>query len=152
MQYKSSSLSALTMNLLVLPEHTNPYSNMHGGEMMKLMDNAAGVVAVRYSAGQVVTASVDSLVFKEPIRLGDLVLCDAEVIYTGKTTIGVYVAVKVENIASGETKPALEGYWFFVAVDANERPRAVPPLKIETVEQERLFAEAGLRLQRLRQA
>ncbi len=152
MEPRPASLSRLTMTQVILPEHTNPSGNMHGGEMVKLMDNAAGVVAIRHSsAPNMLTASIDSLVFKRTIRVGDLVFCDAEVIYTGKTSLGLYVKVTVEKVKIRVTKPALEGYWFMVAVDENGKPIPVPPLKIENQEQEQRRNDALNRLKRLKE-
>lgn len=149
---RPASLSRLTMTQVIMPEHTNPFGNMHGGELVKLMDNAAGVVAIRHSsAPNMLTAGIDSLVFKKTIRVGDLVFCDAEVIYTGRTSIGLYVTVTVEKIKIRVTKPALEGYWFMVAVDENGKPTPVPPLKIENKEQEHRRNDALNRLKRLKE-
>jgi acyl-CoA hydrolase len=94
----------------------------------------------------VVTVSVDKLVFKEPILVGDLVICDAELIYTGRTSMEIYVTVSVENLSLGETKPALEGYFVMIAMDRNRRPTAIPALKVETPEQQLRFDEAKSRL------
>lgn len=149
---RPASLSRLTMTQVIMPEHANPFGNMHGGELVKLMDNAAGVVALRHSsAPNMLTASIDSLVFKETIRAGDLVFCDAEVVYTGRTSIGLFVTVTVEKIITQESKPALEGYWFMVAVDKDGKPTPVPPLKIENNEQEQRKNDALNRLKRLKE-
>ncbi|MDH7498097.1 MAG: acyl-CoA thioesterase [Syntrophomonadaceae bacterium] len=150
MEAKTSSASAVTMAQVVLPTHANAAGNMHGGEVMKMMDSAAGVVAMRHSLCNVVTASVDQLVFKEPIFVGDLVLCHAELIYVGRSSMEVFVRVDVENLVRGETRRALEGYFVMVALDRNGRPTSVPPLKLENEEQERLFTEARERLANLK--
>jgi len=146
LEAKSSSESIITMAQVVLPYHANAAGNMHGGELMKLMDSAAGVVAQRHSLCNVVTVSVDKLVFKEPILVGDLVICDAKLIYTGKTSMEIYVTVKVENLSLGDIKPALEGYFVMIALDRNGRPTPVPPLKLETAEQQQRFEQAKERL------
>jgi acyl-CoA hydrolase len=134
--------SRITMAQVVLPYHANAAGNMHGGELMKLMDSAAGVVAQRHCLCNVVTVSVDRLVFKEPILVGDLVICDAELIYTGRTSMEIFVTVSVENLRLGQTKPALEGYFIMIALDRNGRPTPVPSLKIETAEQQKRFEQA----------
>ncbi|MGE5422311.1 MAG: acyl-CoA thioesterase [Ignavibacteriales bacterium] len=146
MEPKSAKDSAVTMTQLVLPFHANAAGNMHGGEVMKLMDSAAGVVCARHSLCNVVTVTVDKMVFKEPIFVGDLVLCDAEIIFTGRTSMEVYVNVKVENLTKGETRQALEGYFVMVALDRNGRPTEVPALKVETDEQRIRYQEAAQRL------
>jgi acyl-CoA hydrolase len=142
MEPKSASSSCVTMAQVVLPYHANAAGNMHGGEVMKLMDSAAGVVAQRHCLCNVVTVSVDKLIFKEPIRVGDLVICDAELIFTGRTSMEIYVTVKVENLSIGEIKPALEGYFVMIAIDRNGRPTQVAPLNLETSEQEQRFQQA----------
>ncbi|PKM78695.1 MAG: acyl-CoA thioesterase [Firmicutes bacterium HGW-Firmicutes-15] len=146
MEAKSASASRVTMAQVVLPYHANAAGNMHGGEVMKLMDSAAGVVAQRHCLCNVVTVSVDKLVFKEPILVGDLVVCDAELIFTGRTSMEIYVTVKVENLRLGEIKLALEGYFVMIALDRNGRPTPVSPLKLETAEQEQRFQKARERL------
>jgi acyl-CoA hydrolase len=143
---KSAADSRITMAQVVLPFHANAAGNMHGGELMKLMDSAAGVVAQRHCLCNVVTVSVDKLVFKEPILVGDLVICDAELIYTGRTSMEIYITVSVENLSLGQTKPALEGYFVMIALDRNGRPTPIPPLQIETAEQQLRFDQAKARL------
>jgi len=143
---KSAADSRITMAQVVLPFHANAAGNMHGGELMKLMDSAAGVVAQRHCLCNVVTVSVDKLVFKEPILVGDLVICDAELIYTGRTSMEIYITVSVENLSLGQTKPALEGYFVMIALDRNGRPTPIPPLQVETAEQQLRFDQAKARL------
>ena len=146
MEAKSAADSRITMAQVVLPYHANAAGNMHGGELMKLMDSAAGVVAQRHCLCNVVTVSVDKLVFKEPILVGDLVICDAELIYAGRTSMEIYITVSVENLTLGQTKPALEGYFVMIALDRNGRPTPIPPLQVETAEQQLRFDQAKARL------
>jgi acyl-CoA hydrolase len=145
---KTSQESRISMAQVVLPYHANAAGNMHGGELMKLMDTAAGVAAQRHCLCNVVTVSVDKLVFKEPILVGDLVICDAELIYTGRTSMEVYVTVNVEDLSQGEIKPAMEGYFVMVALDRNSRPTHIPPLKTTSDEGQRRFDEAKARLEK----
>lgn len=151
MQPKSASVSRVTMAQSVLPSQANAAGNMHGGEVMKLMDSAAGVVAARHSHANVVTLSVDRLIFKEPIFIGDLVICEAELIYTGRSSMEIYVTVTVENLSRGEQRPALEGYIIMVALDRNHRPTRVPPLLIENDIQRQRCEEAKRRQQKLKE-
>lgn len=145
---KTAKETHITMAQVVLPYHANSAGNMHGGELMKLMDTAAGVVATRHCLCNTVTVSVDKLVFKEPILVGDLVICDAELIYTGRTSMEIYVTVNVENLSRGDIKPAMEGYFVMVALDRNRRPTAIPPLIIETDKEQKRFDEAKARISR----
>ncbi len=147
MESKPSSTSKVTMAQMVQPNVANPYGNMHGGEVMKLMDSAAGVVAQRHSLSNVVTASVDRLFFREPIFVGDLIFCHAELIYTGRSSMEVFVTVEVENLVRGEIKCALEGHFLMIALDRNGRATPVPPLLIETEAQQIKFEKTKKRLE-----
>ncbi len=143
---KRSSESEVTMTQIVYPYHANVAGNMHGGEVMKLMDSAAGVVAARHCLSNVVTASVTQLSFIEPVFVGDLVICMAKLNYTGRTSMEVYVKVKAENLSNGSIKSVSEGYFFMVALDRNGRPCQIPPLEIENEEQQKYFEEAKQRI------
>ncbi len=151
MMPKTSSFSELSMTQIVMPFHANLAGNMHGGEVMKLMDTVAGVVAARHCHTNVVTASVTQLSFIKPIYVGDLVTCNAKLIYTGKTSMEVFVNVKAEDFKKGTVKYVSEGYFFLVSLDRDGRPCAVPPLLIENEEQQKLFDEAQLRLDKMKQ-
>ena len=149
---KTSSSTEITMSQIVLPFHANVAGNMHGGEVMKLMDSAAGAVAARHCLTNVVTASVTQISFIEPIFVGDLVICNARLIYTGKTSMEVYVNVKAEDLEKGTIKNVSEGYFFMVSLDRNGRPNEVPPLKIENEQQQLLFDDAKQRIAQIKQS
>lgn len=149
---KTSSSTAITMSQMVLPYHANVAGNMHGGEVMKLMDSAAGVVAARHCLSNVVTASVTQLSFIEPIFVGDLVICNAQLIYTGRTSMEIFVSVKAENLKTGTIKDVSEGYFFMVSMDRNGRPSEIPPLKIENDHQQRIFDDAQSRVAQMKQS
>jgi len=146
MKPKTSSSTKVSMTQIVLPFHANAAGNMHGGEVMKLMDSAAGVVAARHSLSNVVTASVTQLSFIEPVFVGDLIICNAELRYTGRTSMEVYVCVKAEDMTKESVKNVSEGYFFMVALDRNGRPREIPPLEIENEQQQKHFDEAKNRI------
>lgn len=143
---RPGSASAVTMTQVVLPYNANVAGNMHGGDVMKIMDTAAGVVASRHCLSNVVTASVTQLSFIEPIFVGDLVLCRAELQYTGRTSMEVLVRVQAEDMEKGIVKNVSEGYFFMVALDRNGRPREIPPLLIENSDQQASFDEAARRI------
>ncbi len=149
---KPGSKSLVIMNQVVLPFHANVAGNMHGGEVMKLMDTAAGVVAQRHCLSNVVTASVTQLSFIEPIFVGDLVVCQAELTYTGRTSMEVKVSVQAEDLEKGSIKCVSEGYFFMVALDRNGRPHEIPPLLIENEQQQISYNEAQLRIANAREA
>lgn len=147
MEARLSSASATTMSQTVLTGQANMAGNMHGGEIMKIMDATAAVAGQRHAQSHnVVTAYVDRMILKEPIFIGDVVICKAEVVYVGKTSMEIFVTVEAENLARGETKLVLEGDFTFVALDRNGRPTSVPPLLIETEEQKQRFDAARSRV------
>jgi acyl-CoA hydrolase len=121
---------------LMLPEHANIAGNVHGGEVMKMMDNAGGVVARRHSRTNVVTARVDGLEFHYPIHVGNYVMCVCEMNFVGNSSMEVMVKVMVEDLCcEGEPKVALTGYFTYVAIDGNGKAMTVPTLKLVTDEQ-----------------
>lgn len=143
MKAKTVDYSQLAMSVLMLPEHTNPYGNAHGGEIMKLMDNAAGVVAQRHARTQVVTLRVDELEFLHPIRIGNLVTCHAKMTFVGRSSMEVTATVMVEDLNKDEpAKAALTAYFTFVSLDSEGKPQPAPALELVT-EEEGLLFEAG---------
>lgn len=152
MKSKTSTSTKISMTQIVLPFQANVAGNMHGGEVMKLMDTAAGVVATRHSLSNVVTASVTQLSFIEPVFVGDLVICNAELRYTGRTSMEVYVCVKAEDMTKESIRQVSEGYFFMVSLDRNGRPREIPPLEIENEQQQKYFDEAKNRIALMKKA
>ena len=131
---------------VMMPSQTNPNGNVHGGELMKMMDSTAYAAARKYSRSNVVTARVDELEFHTPILIGDLVTCTAEVIYVGHTSMEVAVNVEVEVLEADQgPQHALSAYFTMVALDRNGRPMAVPPLELETEEAKAAFEAARKR-------
>jgi uncharacterized protein (TIGR00369 family) len=135
---ESMVITAQVMN----PQDANPAGNVHGGVIMKLIDTAAAVVATRHSRCNTVTASIDSLVFHNPIYIGDLVFFKSSLNYVGKTSMEVGVRVEAENLMTGEVRHAVSAYLTFVALDKEGKPTPVPPLILETDEQRRRNREA----------
>lgn len=114
---------------ILLPYQANAAGNIHGGEIMKLMDSTAGVSAMKYSRSNVVTARVDELQFKQPVHIGEHVVCTAHVVYTGRTSMEVFVTVEVENLLTGCVTIALTAFFTMVAVDENGKPVQVPQIE-----------------------
>lgn len=141
----------LIMSQVMLPSQANVAGNVHGGEIMKLMDTAAGAVAKKYARCNVVTARVDELQFHLPIFVGALVTFTATVAYVGRTSMEVIVTVDVEDLES-DTEPsrALSAYFTMVALDKGGRPRPLPPLKLDTEEEIKLYEEIKRRREGLR--
>ena len=146
MEGRTVKHSAVTMSQVMLPHQANPAGNVHGGETMKLMDNAATVVAVRHGHSSVVTAMVDELRFVNPVRVGNVVLIDARLTFVSRASMEVRVDVVEEDLASETRRPAVTAYFVMVAVDGKGIPSTtVPPLVLCTEKEEQLFHEAGLR-------
>lgn len=116
---------------MVLPYQANPAGNVHGGEIMKMMDSTAGVAAQKYSHANVVTARVDELQFRRPICVGSLVTCRGQVIYTGTSSMEVFVTVESENLQKKSTPEiALTAFFTMVALDEDGIPKKIEPLDI----------------------
>lgn len=132
----------LTMSEIMTPEMVNFYGNVHGGYLLKLLDRVAYVCASRYSGKPTVTLSVDQVVFKEPIHVGELVTFYASVNYVGKTSMEIGIRVVAEDFFKNETRHTTTSYFTMVAIDKNGKPTAVPALNIENETQQRRFNEA----------
>lgn len=130
------------------PEHANTHGNVHGGWIMKLVDEAGALACMRHAQTRVVTVAVDSLVFREPIKIGDLVTFTAEVTYTGRTSMEAEVQVTAENPITGELTHTNTAYLVYVGLDDENRPTSIPPLVLETDEDKARYEQAKLRQQR----
>ena len=139
----------VTISMLIQPAQSNSYGNVHGGEIMKLMDNTAGVAAIKYARRYVVTARVDELQFHEPIHIGEFVICRGRVVYVGRTSMEIYVTVDVENLLDkGNNRHALDAYFTLVAIDENAKPTEVPPFTPVTEEEKELWERVRARRER----
>lgn len=119
---------------------------VHGGVIMKLVDTAGALAAIKHARGPVVTAEIDEMSFIEPIHLGDLVTVKASVNSVGSTSMEVGVRVESENLITGQRRHTSSAYLVFVALDeVTRRPRPVPPLIPETSVENRRMREARLR-------
>ena len=127
------------------PTHANSAGFVHGGVVMKLIDEVAGVAAVRHSRSRVVTAGADRLTFLQPVHVGELVTLQASVNAVWHTSMEVGVRVETENPRTGETRHANTAYLTMVAVDEHGRPTAVPALIAGSSDELRREAEAQLR-------
>lgn len=144
---KPTSAARTTLSHIMTALDTNLLGTVHGGVVMKLVDDVAGAVAQRHSGGPAVTASMDEMDFLLPVRVGDLVHASAQVNWTGSTSMEVGVRVMAErwDEAGVPAKPVATAYLVFVAVDAEGHPRPVPPVEPETGEDRRRLAEAEIR-------
>ena len=119
----------LNMTELMTPDMANFSGKVHGGELLKLLDRVAFSLASRYSKHYAVTLSVDQVIFKQPINVGELVTCLASVNYTGRTSMEIGIRVEAENIRTGERRHTNSCYFTMVAVGDDGRPVGVPQLE-----------------------
>ncbi|MFZ4815449.1 MAG: acyl-CoA thioesterase [Phototrophicaceae bacterium] len=148
---KTIATSAVTLGALMNPQDANPLGNVHGGVIMKLVDETGGIVAMRHAGMAVVTVVVDSMTFLKPILVGNLVLCSAELTYAGKTSMEVRVEVHAENVFNGERTLTNAAYLVYVALDGQGRPHPVPPLEFTTPEEIERAEQAAQRQARRKQ-
>ena len=134
--------TSLVVSHLVLPADTNPAGNVHGGVIMKHIDNTAGIVAYRHARTNVVTASIDRLDFHNPAFVGELLTLKAGLNYVGSSSMEIGVRVEAENLLSGEVRHIASAYLTFVSLDENHRPKTVPPMAFESDEECRRNKEA----------
>jgi len=140
----------LTMTVLMTPDMANFSGNVHGGTILKFLDQIAYACASRYAGKYVVTLSVDQVMFLQPIHVGELVTFLAAVNHTGKTSMEVGIKVVAENIQTQETRHANSCFFTMVAVDDQRKPVAVAPIKPSNEVEARRYAAAEVR-KKLRQ-
>ena len=135
----------LSMTVLMTPDMANFSGNVHGGTILKLLDQVAYACARRYAGEYVVTLSVDQVMFRQPIHVGELVTLLASVNYTGNTSMEVGVKVITENIRAQSVRHANSCFFTMVAVGEDGKPTAIAPLEPETPDQVRRYADAKIR-------
>ena len=123
----------LTLTMIMEPQHANLFGNVHGGEIMRLMDTTAGCTAIKYTKKPCVAARVDEFQFLKPIHVGSLVTSKGTIIYTGNTSLEIRVTVDIENLMDGNNAyRAIEAFFTYVALDEDGKPTPVPPYIPET--------------------
>jgi len=137
----------LSMTVLMTPDMANFTGNVHGGTILKLLDQVAYACASRYCGQYVVTLSVDQVMFRQPIHVGELVTFLASVNYTGNTSMEVGIKVMAENIQTQTLRHANSCFFTMVAMDANRKASTVPALVPVTDDQKRRHGEALTRRQ-----
>jgi len=134
--------SRITISQLMQPEHANNHGNVHGGWIMKLVDEAGALACMRHAQHRVVTIAIDQMVFRQPIHIGDLIILTAEVTYVGHTSLEAEVQVIAENPISGKQVHTNTAYLVYVALDAEENAVSVPALLAENPEEEKRMQAA----------
>lgn len=133
---------SLVMSEMMTPDMVNFGGNVHGGHILQMLDHVAYACASRYSGKFIVTLSVDEVLFKEPIHVGELVTFHASVNYVGKTSLEVGIRVVAENLFTREVRHTNTCYFTMVAVDDKGKPTGIEPLPIHNEVQQRRFDEA----------
>ncbi len=134
MEPRTPSETAVTLTQMMNPEHANPLGNVHGGWVLKLIDEAGGIVASRHARSPAVTAEIDSVSFRAPVHVGNLVHVHAKITRSWRTSMEVRAVVEAENLLTGERRTTSVAYLVYVALDAMGRPTPVPPVEPETDE------------------
>ncbi|MGL4762958.1 MAG: acyl-CoA thioesterase [Sarcina sp.] len=141
---KRPSDSKIITSEVVWPHKANIAGNMHGGEIMKMMDSTAYASSRRYANTNTVTARVDELQFHSPVYIGDLITCTAEVVYVGRSSMQVKVVVEVESLECKDVcykRMALSAYFTMVALDEHNKTVQVPALVLTTDEEKANYEE-----------
>lgn len=152
MKDKKVSGSKVELAQVMMPEHSNVAGNVHGGYILKLVDQASAIVAARHTHLNCVTASLDRMDFISPVYIGNLVFAKASINYTGKTSMEIGVRIEAECLRTGTHTHVGSAYLTFVALDENDKPTEIPQIIPETEEEKRRYEDAkGRREIRLQQ-
>jgi uncharacterized protein (TIGR00369 family) len=142
---RPASQSRTTICVVMEIEHSNNAGFVHGGTIMRLVDTAAGIAAVRHARRRVVTAAMDDMSFLAPVYIGDLVTVQAMVNDAHRTSMEIGVRVEVETVPTGEHRYVASAHLVFVGLDEQGRPAAVPAVIAETDDEKRRQAQARIR-------
>ena len=143
-----SERRSLLMNVLVSPEMSNFSGQMHGGDLLKILDKVAYTCAMRWSGNYAVTLSVDKVLFKQPIHIGELLTFMAQVNYTGGSSMEVGIKVIAENMKTGKVRHTNSCYFTMVAIGDDKKPVKVPQYKPDTEADKERWSRAKLRRER----
>ncbi len=145
MEGKTCRQTSVVMVQSMTPQEANFVGNVNGRVIMKLIDEAAGIIARRHAQGNAVTASIDRLDFHHPVYIGDVLTLKASLNLVGRTSMEAGVHVNAENPMTGEVRHTASAYVTLVAIGENRKPMSVPPLILETEEEIRRNREAQVR-------
>ncbi|HEX6509088.1 MAG TPA: acyl-CoA thioesterase [Chloroflexota bacterium] len=137
--------SQVIMARQMMPDDANPWGDVHGGAVMKMVDEAAGSAATRHARCRVATAAIDYMSFLHPVHVGDLLILKASVNDVGRTSMEVGVRVETENMLTGETHHTSSAYVVMVGLDEAGRPTRIPLVIPETPDETRRMAAAKIR-------
>ncbi|MHA2398382.1 MAG: acyl-CoA thioesterase [Promethearchaeota archaeon] len=145
MESKKGSDSKVEIAQVMMPEHSNAAGNVHGGYILKLVDQAGAIVASRHTHTNIVTASLDRMDFISPVYVGNLVFAKASINFVSRTSMEIGVRVEAECLRTGTHTHVGSAYLTFVALDKDDKPTEVPRLILETEDEKRRFEEAKKR-------
>jgi acyl-CoA hydrolase len=145
MQGRDAKESSITLQQLMLPEHANQLGAVHGGVVMKAVDEAGAICAMRHARRPCVTVCVDSIQFHLPVHVGQLLRCQARVTWTGHTSIEVWINVEAEDIILGKVTHTNSAHIVYVALDESGHRTEVPPLQLTSEDDRRLWQDALIR-------
>ena len=145
MKNKTVSESRTVLSEVMMPMHANHYGSVHGGTILKLVDEAAFVAATKHARKNVVVASMDHIDFRHPVRIGDLLTLSASIYHVGRTSMDVEVEITAENIKRGKKLNVGSAYRTMVALNEKARPVKVPGLTLNTKEEIKKNKELRLR-------
>ena len=149
---KSPDESKAEMTVRMFPSDANPAGNVFGGEILKQIDLIAGLVAQRHSRTNAVTASIDRVNFLRPVFVGNALILNARLTYAHRSSMEIEITVEAEDLVTGKRTLTNTAYVTSVALGSDGKTVEVPPLKPETEEDKRKFAEGEQRmLQRLKE-
>ena len=145
MEARKPAASRVEMTQIVMPFHTNYNGSLFGGQVVQWIDICAAVAAQRHAAGNAVTASIDRLDFLSPIAMGDIVILQAQVNFASTCSMEIGCRVESEDRVTGKRKYTTKAYLTFVAIDEHGKPRPVPPVAPQTIDEHRRYADATRR-------
>jgi acyl-CoA hydrolase len=145
MEGKTVQESSVTLSQVLMPQDANAAGNIHGGVIMKYIDEAAGVVAFRHTRSNVVTAAIERLEFHHPAFIGNLLTLKASIHMVGNTSMDIGVRAETEDLFTGEVRHTVSAYLTYVALDKNGRPKKVPPLILQSEDEMRRNRQARVR-------
>lgn len=137
--------SQVRLSLVMNPDLANALGNVHGGQIMKLVDEAGGFAAMKHARNVAVTVAMDSMTFLSPVHVGALLTLNASVNWVGRTSMEVGVRVEAENVVTGNVTHTNSAYLVYVALDQYGQATPVPPLIVETSEEKRRWEQAAAR-------
>lgn len=146
-ELKPCNASRVIRSSRVFPNDFNNHNTLFGGRLLSDMDQVASISAAKHSRRECVTASVDTVEFLQPIRPEEAVTFESFVVWTGTSSMEVFIKVHAENMRTGETKIAAIAYFTFIALDASGKPVKIPQVYPETVEERYLYEKSKQRTQ-----